>query len=113
MLNITINGQRHQVDEGTRVIAACRAAGIEVPTLCWLEGQAHFTSCMVCVVKDVRLGRLIPSCSAPVTDGMEIETSPWNCCSASMWATAVPPASGYVRHRLISRACSARSRLAI
>ncbi len=74
MLELTINGQRHQVDEGTRVIAACRAAGIEVPTLCWLEGQAHFTSCMVCVVKDVRLGRLIPACSAPVTDGMEIET---------------------------------------
>ena len=74
MLELTINGQRQLVSEGTRVIAACRAAGAGIPTLCWLEGQAHFTSCMVCVVKDVRLGRLIPSCSAPVTDGMEIET---------------------------------------
>jgi predicted molibdopterin-dependent oxidoreductase YjgC len=74
MLNITINGQPHQVADGTRVIDACRAADVEIPTLCWLEGQAHFTSCMVCVVKDVRLGRLIPACSAPVTDGMAIET---------------------------------------
>ena len=74
MLNITINGQLHQVSDGTRVIAACRAAGVEIPTLCWLEGQAHFTSCMVCVVKDVHRGRLIPSCSAPVTDGMALET---------------------------------------
>ncbi len=74
MLKITINGRTQQVEVGTRVIAACRAADVEIPTLCWLEGQAHFTSCMVCVVRDVRLGRLIPSCSAPVTDGMEIET---------------------------------------
>ncbi len=74
MLNITINGQPHQVSDGTRVIAACRGVGVEIPTLCWLEGQAHFTSCMVCVVKDVHRGRLIPSCSAPVTDGMALET---------------------------------------
>jgi predicted molibdopterin-dependent oxidoreductase YjgC len=74
MLKITIDGQPHQVTEGTRVIAACREAGVAVPTLCWLEGQSHFTSCMVCVVKDVRRGLLIPACSAPVADGMVIET---------------------------------------
>jgi len=74
MLNITINGETHQVADGTRVLAACRAAGVDIPTLCWLEGQAHFTSCMVCAVKDVERGRLIPACSAPVADGMVIET---------------------------------------
>jgi predicted molibdopterin-dependent oxidoreductase YjgC len=42
--------------------------------MCYLDGHTHFTSCMVCVVKDVELGRLIPACSAPVTDGMVIET---------------------------------------
>jgi len=42
--------------------------------MCYLDGHEHFTSCMMCVVKDVEKGRLVPSCSAPVTDGMEIET---------------------------------------
>jgi predicted molibdopterin-dependent oxidoreductase YjgC len=56
------------------VIEACRQQGIEIPTMCYLDGHPHFTSCMVCVVKDVKLGRLIPACSAPVTDGMVLET---------------------------------------
>jgi predicted molibdopterin-dependent oxidoreductase YjgC len=74
MLDLTINGKSYQADEGTRVLAACREAGVDIPTLCWLDGHPHFTSCMVCVVKDVNQDRLIPACSALVTDGMVIET---------------------------------------
>jgi ferredoxin len=74
MLDLTINGKSYQADEGTRVLAACRQAGVNIPTLCWLDGHPHFTSCMVCVVKDVNQDRLIPACSALVTDGMVIET---------------------------------------
>jgi len=74
MLKLRINGKAIQVAEGTTVLEACRQEGIEVPTMCYLYGHTHFTSCMVCVVKNVKLDRLIPACSAPVTDGMELET---------------------------------------
>ncbi len=74
MLRLKINGVNVQVADGATVLEACRQEGLGVPTMCYLDGHAHFTSCMVCVVKDVNLARLIPACSAPVTDDMVIET---------------------------------------
>jgi NADH dehydrogenase/NADH:ubiquinone oxidoreductase subunit G len=35
---------------------------------------AHQASCMVCMVKDVRSGQMIPSCSIFPQEGMEIDT---------------------------------------
>ncbi len=74
MLQITINQRALEVEEGATVLDACRAAAVDVPTMCYLDGHTHFTSCMLCVVKDVGLGRLIPACSARAADGMIIET---------------------------------------
>lgn len=74
MLKFSINGKSIEVAEGTTVLEVCRREGIEVPTMCYLDGHTHFTSCMLCVVKNVNLDRLIPACSALVTDGMVLET---------------------------------------
>ena len=35
-LNIKINNVDYQVDAGTTVLEACRQAGIDIPTLCWM-----------------------------------------------------------------------------
>jgi len=74
MAGISIDGTSIEVAAGTTVLQACRQQGVDVPTMCYLDGHTHFTSCMVCVVKDVNAGRLIPACSAPVSDGMAVET---------------------------------------
>lgn len=71
---ITINGRAVPVSAGMTVLDAAGRLGIEIPTMCHLPGAPHFTSCMVCVVKDKGTGRLIPACSAPATDGMVVET---------------------------------------
>ena len=47
---------------------------IYIPTLCHKKGFPHYSSCMVCMVKDNRTGNFIPSCSALVQDGMDIDT---------------------------------------
>ncbi len=74
MLNLKINGQSLSVAPGTTILEAAQSAGISIPTLCHFKGTPHFTSCMVCVVQDTRSGRLIPSCSARATEGMDIRT---------------------------------------
>jgi len=74
MPNLTIDGQRVHVADGATVLDAARALGINIPALCHRDGFEPSTSCMVCVVKDLGTGRLIPSCTAPATDGMEIES---------------------------------------
>ncbi|MEI6167321.1 MAG: FAD-dependent oxidoreductase [bacterium] len=74
MLKLKINGTDITVEPGTTVLEAAQAAGILIPSLCYLKGVPHFTSCMICVVQDQTSGRLIPACSALATESMVIET---------------------------------------
>lgn len=62
------------VDSGTTILLAAKQFGIEIPTMCYLRGYDYNTSCMMCVVEDVNSGKLLPSCSAKVTEGMRVVT---------------------------------------
>ncbi len=72
MIKLKIDHKEVTAQEGTVLMEVIRRQGIEVPSMCYLEGVDHFTSCMVCVVKDSKNGKIIPSCSLKAEDGMEI-----------------------------------------
>jgi ferredoxin len=74
MLTITIDGRQVQVDAGATILDAATKLGIEIPTMCYLRGHDATTSCMVCLVKVVKTGALVPSCGALAQDGMEVDT---------------------------------------
>jgi ferredoxin len=73
-VNITIDNQDISVPADRQILDAARELNIHIPTLCHLNGYEWFTSCMICVVHEVRTDKLLPSCSATVTEGMRIET---------------------------------------
>jgi len=75
MIKLTIDNRTVEVPSGTSVWQATQSIGIEIPTMCFLEGTEHFTSCMICLVKDAKNGRFFASCSTPVFEGQEIITS--------------------------------------
>ena len=70
---LTIDDQRIEAKPGETILQAARAAGIEIPTLCYLEGFEAGASCMVCAVKLKHNGQFIPACGSRVVDGMEVE----------------------------------------
>ena len=74
MIELIINNQKVQVSEGTSVLKAAHKLGIEIPTMCFLEGLTNHPSCMLCLVKDTKSGNLHPSCALPANEGMEIIT---------------------------------------
>ena len=74
MIQITIDHKTIEVEEGTLVVKAARQAGIEIPTMCYDDRLEHFTSCMLCMVKDAKTNKLFPSCSVYAVQGMEIIT---------------------------------------
>jgi len=80
--NIVINNREIEVEAGTSLLQAARAQGIEVPTLCHWEGVRPMNSCMLCVVREIRSGQLLPSCSTIAQDGMHIETDSGDVCNA-------------------------------
>ena len=74
MIRLKINNKEIEVEEGTSVMKAAQQMGIEVPNLCWYDELEHFTSCMLCLVKDESNGKLFPSCSVKATEGRSIIT---------------------------------------
>jgi formate dehydrogenase major subunit len=74
-ITLTIDGKQLTAAPGETILKIARDAGIQIPTLCHNEKISRTTSCFVCVVKDVKSGRFLPSCSAcPAPDG-EYESS--------------------------------------
>jgi ferredoxin len=73
-MKMTINNKSVKYSAGDTILTVAKGLGIDVPTMCYLDGYPHNTSCMICVVEDKETGKLIPSCSAPAREGMEIET---------------------------------------
>ena len=74
MISLSIDYKIIEVPEGTPLHKVAHAAGVEIPLMCYLEGMEHFTSCMVCLVKDRKTGRLLPSCSLEAEQDMDIIT---------------------------------------
>ena len=74
MLNITINGQALEAREGQTILEVAREAGIHIPTLCYLAERSAIGSCRVCVVEVAGQPGLVPACTTPVADGMEVQT---------------------------------------
>ena len=74
MPKLLIDGLSVEAPPGATILAAARMLGIDIPTLCHLEGSGPFTSCMLCLVKDTSSGRLLPACSAQAEGDMVIET---------------------------------------
>ncbi len=75
MIKLTIDNRTVEVPVGTSVWQAAQSIGIEIPTMCHLDGTEHFTSCMICLVKDAKNGRFFASCSTPVFEGQSIITN--------------------------------------
>ena len=61
--------------DGFGLLGACRQAGIEVPTLCYLETLTPANACRLCVVEVEGARVLAPACSRPVEAGMVIHTN--------------------------------------
>ncbi|MNO45860.1 NADP-reducing hydrogenase subunit HndC [compost metagenome] len=72
-IKIMIDGIEAEVPKGTTVLEAARDQGIHIPSLCYLKGVNHSSSCRVCVVE---VGaRLIASCTLIAEEGMNIRTN--------------------------------------
>lgn len=74
LVECTIDGETVRVPEGSTVLDACVAAGVDTPTLCWGDTLRPKNACRVCVVEVTGNRALVPSCSRPVEPGMEVQT---------------------------------------
>ena len=74
MIELTIDGKNLSVETGTTVMDAALRLDIEIPSMCHNGNLPHFSSCMICLVKNSGNGKLFTSCSVMATQGMDIIT---------------------------------------
>lgn len=74
MVNLTINNQKVQVEEGTTILEAAKSVGIEIPTLCYLKEINEIGACRVCVVEVEGSDKLVTACNNKVQEGMVVYT---------------------------------------
>ncbi len=56
------------------VLEVARENGIEIPTLCFLEGLSEVGACRLCLVEIKGTSKLQPACVTRVREGMEVTT---------------------------------------
>jgi len=74
MVTLTIDGKTVEVPEGTTVLNAARAAGIEIPTLCDHPELTPYGGCRLCLVEIEGARTLMTSCTVPVGSNMKVQT---------------------------------------
>jgi len=73
-VSLTIDGAGVTVGHGTTILAACRAIGLSMPTLCYLDTLEPVNVCRLCVVEVEGARVLAPACSRAVEPGMVVQT---------------------------------------
>jgi NADH-quinone oxidoreductase subunit G len=74
MPKLTVNDIEVDVEDGSTVLHACEAAGVEIPRFCYHDRLSIAGNCRMCLVDMERAPKPIASCAMPAGDGMVIRT---------------------------------------
>ena len=75
MIHLTINGKAIEIAEGSTILQAAKSAGIQIPTLCFLEKREPLGACRVCLVEVEGARTLVAACSTPCTEGQVVHVN--------------------------------------
>lgn len=75
MVNITINGEKLSVKEGTTILEAAKAVYIDIPHLCFLKDVNEIGACRVCCVEVEGMEELVSACNTLCREGMVVKTN--------------------------------------
>jgi len=77
MINLTINGQKIEVEKGITLLEAAQKLGIKIPTLCYHKALPSYGACRLCLVEISQNGgssSIQASCTYPAQDGLIVKT---------------------------------------
>jgi NADH-quinone oxidoreductase subunit G len=75
MAKLTIDGIEVEVPNGSSVLQAAEAAGVEIPRFCYHERLSIAGNCRMCLVEIEKMPpKPVASCGMPVSEGMVVHT---------------------------------------
>lgn len=67
LIKATVNGRVVHVPKGAKILEACKAASVRVPTLCYHPRFKAEAVCRMCLVETKN--KLVSACYTPVEEG--------------------------------------------
>ena len=74
MVELTIDGKKVEVQEGSMVMHAAHKLGVYVPHFCYHKKLTVAANCRMCLVEVEKAPKAMPACATPVTNGMVVHT---------------------------------------
>lgn len=74
VIEIDVNGKKIKANKGDTILETLYNSGIKVPTLCRMDGFSPTGACRMCVVEVEGKSDLIPSCSYPIEEAIQVKT---------------------------------------
>lgn len=74
MAEITLDGQKVEIADGSMVMHAAEKAGVYVPHFCYHKKLSIAANCRMCLVDVEKAPKPMPACATPVTNGMVVHT---------------------------------------
>lgn len=71
---LTIDGHEVSARRGQTILDVAQENGIDIPTLCHLDGLSDVGACRLCLVEIKGNNKLLPACITTVFEGMEVTT---------------------------------------
>ncbi len=75
MVELTIDGMKVEVPEGSMVMHAVEKLGSYVPHFCYHKKLSIAANCRMCLVDVEKAPKPLPACATPVTQGMVVHTA--------------------------------------
>ena len=73
-ITLTVNEKQVEVNAGSTVLEAIKAADIYIPTLCYHPSLTPYGGCRLCVVEIEKMRGFPTACTTPAGDGMVVKT---------------------------------------
>jgi bidirectional [NiFe] hydrogenase diaphorase subunit len=74
VLTLVIDGRDVAGNEGQTILEVARENGVDIPTLCHLEGLSPAAACRLCVVEILGQAKLFAACVTKIEEGMQVVT---------------------------------------
>ncbi|MFP5342408.1 MAG: bidirectional hydrogenase complex protein HoxU [Candidatus Limnocylindria bacterium] len=72
---LRIDGRDVAGHDGQSILSVARENGIDIPTMCHLDGLSDTGACRLCVVEIAGSAKLAPACTTAVVEGMTVTTT--------------------------------------
>ncbi len=74
MVKIEIDGKQVEAEPGSMIIEVADREGVHIPRFCYHRKLSIAANCRMCIVEVEKMGKPVPACATPVTDGMCVFT---------------------------------------